>query len=106
MSKAVALIIVLFLGLFSGHCYGQLRVGFYKGIKCGQKDVEGVVREVVKSWRFTKDKTIAAALLRMQFHDCFVNVRILSLQFLLLLLHLFYAYSCKRAEADPKFYAA
>ncbi|XP_009593086.1 peroxidase 60 [Nicotiana tomentosiformis] len=73
MSKAVALVIVLFLGLFSDHCYGQLRVGFYKGIKCGQKDVEGVVREVVKSWRFTKDKTIAAALLRMQFHDCFVN---------------------------------
>ncbi|KAK4339198.1 hypothetical protein RND71_040660 [Anisodus tanguticus] len=72
MSKAVALAVVLFLVVLSGQCYGELRVGFYKG-KCGQTDVEGVVRRVVKTWFFTKDKTIAAALLRMQFHDCFVN---------------------------------
>ncbi|CAN4116306.1 unnamed protein product [Withania somnifera] len=72
MSKAVALVVLLFLVVFSGECFGELRVGFYKG-KCGLTDVEGVVRRVVKTWFFTKDKTIAAALLRMQFHDCFVN---------------------------------
>ncbi|XP_059281402.1 peroxidase 60-like [Lycium ferocissimum] len=72
MSKAKALVVVLFLVVFSGQCYGELRVGFYKG-KCGQTDVEGIVRRVVKTWFFTKDKTIAAALLRMQFHDCFVH---------------------------------
>ncbi|MCD7465781.1 hypothetical protein HAX54_001936 [Datura stramonium] len=73
MSKAVALVVVvLFLVVFSDECYGELRVGFYKG-KCGMTDVEGVVRRVVKTWFFTKDKTIAAALLRMQFHDCFVK---------------------------------
>ncbi|PHT36939.1 Peroxidase 60 [Capsicum baccatum] len=74
MSKAVTLLVVLLiLVVFSGECYGELRVGFYKG-KCGLTDVEGVVRNVVKTWFFTKkEKSIAAALLRLQFHDCFVN---------------------------------
>lgn len=56
-----------------GHCNGQLQVGFYKG-KCQSADVENVVFQVVKS-SFNKDPTITAALLRMHFHDCFVNVR-------------------------------
>ncbi|XP_055815298.1 peroxidase 60-like [Solanum dulcamara] len=73
MSKAVALVVVLFFVLFCGECYGELRFGFYKG-KCGMTDVERVVRNVVEIWHFTKkEKAIAAALLRMQFHDCFVN---------------------------------
>ncbi|XP_049395037.1 peroxidase 60-like [Solanum stenotomum] len=73
MSKALALVVVLFFVLFCGKCYGELRVGFYKG-KCGVTNVEGVVQNVVETWHFEeKEKDIAAALLRMQFHDCFVN---------------------------------
>lgn len=75
MSKALALVVVLFFVGFFGECYGELRVGFYKG-KCGITDVEVVVKKVVETWHFTKrEKDIAAALLRMQFHDCFVKVR-------------------------------
>ncbi|OVA12708.1 Plant peroxidase [Macleaya cordata] len=52
-------------------CYGALQVGFYKG-KCGTKDVESIIRGVVEK-RFETDRSIVAALLRMQFHDCFVS---------------------------------
>lgn len=83
MSKALALVVVLFFVGFFGECYGELRVGFYKG-KCGITDVEVVVKKVVETWHFTKrEKDIAAALLRMQFHDCFVNVRNLHIELLL-----------------------
>ncbi|KAM7502298.1 hypothetical protein LguiB_001202 [Lonicera macranthoides] len=76
MMKA-STILALGLGLImlmnlAGHCYGDgLQVGFYRG-KCKLVDVESIVRIVVTS-RFLKDKTIAPALIRMQFHDCFVN---------------------------------
>uniref|UniRef100_M1B6G3 peroxidase n=1 Tax=Solanum tuberosum TaxID=4113 RepID=M1B6G3_SOLTU len=73
MSKALALVVVLFFVLFCGKCYGELRVGFYEG-KCGKTNVEGVVQNVVETWHFEeKEKDIAAALLRMHFHDCFVK---------------------------------
>ncbi|XP_006362646.1 peroxidase 60-like [Solanum tuberosum] len=73
MSKALALVVVLFFVAFCGECYGELRFEFYKG-KCGITDVEVVVRDVVKIWHTTnRERDIAAALLRMQFHDCFVN---------------------------------
>ncbi|KAH0780799.1 hypothetical protein KY290_000397 [Solanum tuberosum] len=73
MPNALALVVVLFFVLFCGKCYGELRVGFYEG-KCGVTNVEGVVQNVVETWHFEKkEKDIAAALLRMQFHDCFVK---------------------------------
>ncbi|XP_065866363.1 peroxidase 60 [Euphorbia lathyris] len=64
--------LTLVLGLiFASQCYGQyLEVGFYKG-KC-IFDVESIVRGVVQS-KFISDRTIVAALLRLQFHDCFVH---------------------------------
>lgn len=75
MSKALALVVVLFFMLFCEICYGELRVGFYEG-KCGLTNVEGVVQNVVNTWHIEKkEKDIPAALLRMQFHDCFVKVR-------------------------------
>ncbi|KAI3962146.1 hypothetical protein MKW98_005777 [Papaver atlanticum] len=52
-------------------CYGQLKIGFYKG-KCDYEDVESIVNKVVNE-SFASDRSIAAALLRMQFHDCFVT---------------------------------
>ncbi|KAJ0941121.1 putative peroxidase [Helianthus annuus] len=72
-SKAVALAVgfMIFLNL-TGHCYGALEFGFYNG-KCKLSDVEDIVRRTVYS-KFLRDRTIAPALIRMQFHDCFVNV--------------------------------
>ncbi|KAA8533942.1 hypothetical protein F0562_031459 [Nyssa sinensis] len=52
-------------------CYGALQVGFYRG-KCGIADVEAIVAGVVTG-RFIRDPAIVASLLRLQFHDCFVN---------------------------------
>ncbi|PKI53705.1 hypothetical protein CRG98_025946 [Punica granatum] len=73
MARMAALVLALALALVSlvSPCQGALQAGFYKG-KCGKADVEGVVRRVVVA-QFNKDRTITAALLRMQFHDCFVN---------------------------------
>ncbi|KAI7755276.1 hypothetical protein M8C21_002421, partial [Ambrosia artemisiifolia] len=66
----VAAITFIFLNLI-GHCYGDLQFGFYNG-KCGTSDIEDIVRRTVVA-KFFADKTIAPALIRMQFHDCFVN---------------------------------
>ncbi|XP_006487931.3 peroxidase 60 [Citrus sinensis] len=74
MSSSAALVLALGLILvnFTGHCHGALQVGFYRG-KCRLLvDVESVVATVVKA-KLIMDPTITPALLRMQFHDCFVN---------------------------------
>lgn len=57
---------------WEGWCEGALEIGFYRG-KCGIVDVEAIVAGVVTA-RFIRDPTIVAALLRLQYHDCFVNV--------------------------------
>lgn len=51
-----------------------LQVGFYKG-QCPKKlvDIEATITTKVQE-QFRKDPTILPALLRMQFHDCFVHV--------------------------------
>lgn len=48
----------------------QLSVGFYSK-SCPK--VESIVRSTVESY-FKADPTIAAGLLRLHFHDCFVQV--------------------------------
>jgi len=53
----------------------QLRTGFYSR-SCPR--AESIVASVVAN-RFRSDKSITAAFLRMQFHDCFVRVRKLLL---------------------------
>ncbi|XP_021279152.1 peroxidase 60 [Herrania umbratica] len=68
---ALALALGLILVNFTGKCHAALQVGYYKD-KCMLKDVEGIVFSAVKG-RFDKDPTIAAALIRLHFHDCFVN---------------------------------
>jgi len=71
-AAAVVLAAVLLSSLSAFCNAGALQVGFYKG-KCKTgKDVEAIIRGVVRT-RFLKDPTIVAALLRLQFHDCFVN---------------------------------
>ncbi|KAI3940417.1 hypothetical protein MKW98_024824 [Papaver atlanticum] len=51
-------------------CYAQLRNGFYTDI-C-KINVEETVQRIVFE-RNQKDSTLVAALVRMQFHDCFVE---------------------------------
>ncbi|KAK6163524.1 hypothetical protein DH2020_000388 [Rehmannia glutinosa] len=76
-SSSVALVVftlALVFSTLSHQCHGgdvPLQVGYYKG-KCRLADVEAIVGGVVKAW-YKRDPTIPAALLRMQFHDCFVN---------------------------------
>ncbi|KAI3932535.1 hypothetical protein MKW92_010501 [Papaver armeniacum] len=68
-------LLVVIVGLVSilnfEACYAQLKIGFYDG-KCGNQDVESIVNSVVTG-SFPTERSIAAALLRMQFHDCFVT---------------------------------
>lgn len=64
-------------GLARGETAAPLQVGFYNGKCKGNADVEAIVRTVV-TLSFLKDPTITPALVRMQFHDCFVNVSILA----------------------------
>ncbi|XP_072962534.1 peroxidase 57-like [Typha angustifolia] len=69
-SYGAAILVLLVLSLAAaGH--GALQYGFYKG-KCGTKDVEAIITGIVRQ-RFFGDTKIVAALLRMQFHDCFVR---------------------------------
>ncbi|CAL5357195.1 unnamed protein product [Camellia sinensis] len=79
MSKPVLVGLALgliFMSSFTGQCYGQLEVGFYKG-KCSGKDVEAIVGSVIAT-KIKDDPMIVAALLRLQFHDCFVRVLVLG----------------------------
>lgn len=74
VKQAVALLILrlCLLTNIAGLSHGTLQVGFYRG-KCGIADVEMIVAGVVTA-RFIRDPTVVAALIRLQFHDCFVNV--------------------------------
>ncbi|XP_073290670.1 peroxidase 60-like [Primulina huaijiensis] len=77
MSKGVgkftlaAVFIILFAALCGRSNGDGLQVGFYRG-KCRFTDVETAVAAVISA-SYRRDPTITAALLRMQFHDCFVN---------------------------------
>ncbi|KAF5725756.1 peroxidase 57-like [Tripterygium wilfordii] len=61
--------VLLFLFVLLPHVFADLRFGFYSST-CPR--AESVVRAVVQR-RFASDRSITAALLRMHFHDCFVN---------------------------------
>ncbi|XP_074266417.1 peroxidase 57-like [Silene latifolia] len=65
---AILAIAVMLMSLVS-QSYAQLSVGFYKN-KCGAYDVESEIYKVVSGF-YATDKTIAAALLRMLFHDAY-----------------------------------
>jgi len=65
--------LLLIVSLVSAiHGTAGLQVGFYNAICPG---AEAAVKAAVQS-RFITDKTITPALLRLYFHDCFVQVTI------------------------------
>ena len=72
-ATAVALVVALSVLGLATDGLAQLKTGFYKG-KCGANDVETIVQGLVKA-RVARDAPIVAHLLRLQFHECAVNVR-------------------------------
>nr|KYP46779.1 Peroxidase 43 [Cajanus cajan] len=77
---------LLFFSFFIGGSEGQLQVGFYSNT-CPQVDsiVNAIVRDAVLS-----DPNMAAVLLRLHFHDCFVEacicIRINNINYMLIFL--------------------
>ncbi|KAL8154125.1 hypothetical protein V2J09_011885 [Rumex salicifolius] len=69
-SLTILAITTISIAIFIGQSHG-LNVGYYNG-KCNTKNVEEIIFNVVRE-HFVNDNTIVAALLRMQFHDCFVR---------------------------------
>ncbi|XP_021716759.1 peroxidase 57-like [Chenopodium quinoa] len=69
-SSTTTLAIFLLCMTLVGQSYGQLKKGFYDG-RCSA-NVESVIFDIVLK-AYQNDNTIVAALLRMQFHDCFVG---------------------------------
>ncbi|KHG23933.1 Peroxidase 60 -like protein [Gossypium arboreum] len=71
VAAAFSLAFSFILVNFTGQCDAALQQGFYKG-KCNSQDVEAIVASVVKR-RFNDKPRVAAGLIRLFFHDCFVN---------------------------------
>jgi peroxidase len=67
-------LVVLVIFVMALSVQSQLKTGFYS-TSCSK--AEAIVRSTVESY-FKKDPTIAAGLLRLHFHDCFVQVYIYS----------------------------
>ncbi|GMN37850.1 hypothetical protein TIFTF001_042704 [Ficus carica] len=68
-SNIVLVTFAIALLVFTGSCSAQLSPGFYQK-RC--PNVFGAVKSVVKS-AISKENRIGASLLRLHFHDCFVN---------------------------------
>lgn len=76
VAAPVLALLQLVLSSFARPSYAQRTARRGRGStnkKFGSVDVESIVRTVV-AFRFAKDPTLVAALLRVQFHDCFVHM--------------------------------
>lgn len=69
-SSFMAILLVIIVTFFIGTCDGQLAFRFYAQT-C--PNAESIVLSVVQD-AIARDPTMAAALLRLHFHDCFVEV--------------------------------
>ncbi|XWS61432.1 hypothetical protein CRYUN_Cryun07bG0125200 [Craigia yunnanensis] len=79
--KLSPVLAILAVVLFCQSVHSQLQIGFYKDT-CSL--VEFIVKEEVRK-AFIRDRGVAAGLMRMHFHDCFVRVSGMSH----LLIHLY-----------------
>ena len=68
--KLTCVSITLIVVLLCQSVHSQLQVGFY-GNSCGF--AEFIVKNEVRN-AFNKDQGVAAGLVRLHFHDCFVRV--------------------------------
>lgn len=68
--STISVILILALLSFGHCCYGELRRGFYNKA-C--PNVENIVFKLVQEG-FNKNPSIAPAMIRLYFHDCFSNV--------------------------------
>lgn len=66
----MGILLVIIVTFFIGTCDGQLAFRFYAQT-C--PNAESIVLSVVQD-AIARDPTVAAALLRLHFHDCFVEV--------------------------------
>jgi peroxidase len=70
-ASRVWLVTLLIAAAWLHHSAGALRVGYYDSTcNSAESIVRGAVRSAVSS-----DRTIAASLVRLHFHDCFVQVK-------------------------------
>jgi hypothetical protein len=70
----VVVVVILLMGLLlllPGEVDGQLSVNFYQNTACG--NLEAVIQTVMVA-KFQQASTSPAAILRLFFHDCMVNV--------------------------------
>lgn len=70
MEQPKVLCFLLVLIMLANSAKSQLSIAYYAS-SCPQ--AEGIVRSTVQS-HFNSDPTIAPGLLRLHFHDCFVQV--------------------------------
>lgn len=87
--SCILVVIVLCLALANTVLSSQLSPKFYdQSCPAALPAIKGVVEAAVK-----KERRMAASLLRLHFHDCFVNVILITTSSILLLTHeLFYAW--------------
>ena len=70
-ASRVWLVTLLIAAAWLHHSVGALTVGYYdRTCNSAESIVRGAVRSAVSS-----DRTIAASLVRLHFHDCFVQVK-------------------------------
>lgn len=106
-SSFMAILLVIIVTFFIGTCDGQLAFRFYAQT-C--PNAESIVLSVVQD-AIARDPTMAAALLRLHFHDCFVEV---SLSYIhtystfpnsLFIIHHYFSYNKWRGRFKPRFSA-
>lgn len=69
--KLLPTFITAVLCFYTVNITAQLQEGFYRG-SCGLAEI--IVKQEVRTG-FIKDNGVAAGLVRLHFHDCFVRVR-------------------------------
>lgn len=74
--EAMGILVFLVILVMGLPVKGQLKTGFYSS-SCPK--VEDIIRSTVAS-HSNKDPAVAAGLLRLHFHDCFVQVSSSSLR--------------------------